>query len=65
MGIFWCAVAMLERPFGILTHAWLLELSASDHPLLKELCMAAPGTYAHSIMVGNLSEAAADATPAA
>ncbi|MEP6757508.1 MAG: HDIG domain-containing metalloprotein [Chthonomonadales bacterium] len=64
VGIFWFAVTVLERPFGILTHAWLLELSASDHPLLRELCVTAPGTYAHSIMVGNLAEAAAEAIKA-
>jgi putative nucleotidyltransferase with HDIG domain len=61
VGIFWFAVTLLERPFGILTHAWLLELSASDGPLLRELCLTAPGTYAHSIMVGNLAEAGAEA----
>ena len=61
VGIFWFAVTLLERPFGILTHAWLLELSASDRPLLRELCLTAPGTYAHSIMVGNLAEAGAEA----
>ena len=64
VGIFWFVVTVLERPFGILTHAWLLELSASDHPLLRELCVTAPGTYAHSIMVGNLAEAAAEAIQA-
>ncbi len=58
--LFWFAVTFLERPFGILTHAWLLELSLQDHPLLRELCLTAPGTYAHSVMVGNLAEAAAE-----
>lgn len=62
--IFWFGVAVLEKPFGILTHVWLLELSASEQPLLRELCMQAPGTYAHSIMVGNLAEAAAEAVGA-
>src|SRR5205085_565752 len=61
VGAFWFGVTVLEKPFGILTHAWLLELSASEHPLLRQLCMTAPGTYAHSVMVGNLAEAAADA----
>jgi cyclic-di-AMP phosphodiesterase PgpH len=64
IGLFWFAVALLEKPFGILTHAWLLELSASEHPLLRQLCITAPGTYAHSIMVGNLAEAAAEAVGA-
>ncbi len=64
VGAFWFGVTGLEKPFGILTHAWLLELSASEHPLLRELCMTAPGTYAHSVMVGNLAEAAAEAVGA-
>lgn len=59
--IFWLGVAVLEKAFGILTHVWLLELSTSEHPLLRELCVTAPGTYAHSIMVGNLAEAGAEA----
>lgn len=61
VGVFWFGIIALEKPFGILTHAWLLELSASEHPLLRELCLTAPGTYAHSIMVGNLAEAGAEA----
>ncbi|MCS6777095.1 MAG: HDIG domain-containing protein [Chloroherpetonaceae bacterium] len=59
--LFWFGVLMLERPFGILTHATLLELGATDRPLLKQLCAVAPGTYAHSMMVGALAEAAAQA----
>lgn len=59
--IFWFGVTALEKPFGILTHVWLLELSASERPLLRQLCVTAPGTYAHSIMVGNLAEAGAEA----
>jgi putative nucleotidyltransferase with HDIG domain len=38
----------------------LLDLSRSDHPLLKRLLEFAPGTYQHSLMVSNLSEQAAD-----
>ncbi|MBI3912132.1 MAG: HDIG domain-containing protein [Armatimonadetes bacterium] len=55
------AAALLERPFGLTTHLRLLELSDPNHPLLRRLAMEAPGTYAHSIVVGNLSEAAAKA----
>ena len=51
----------LESAFGITTVIRLLELSNSNHPLLKRLMMEAPGTYNHSILVGNLAEAAADA----
>jgi cyclic-di-AMP phosphodiesterase PgpH len=59
--LFWFGVTMLERPFGILTHTGLLELSTFDRPLLRQLCAVAPGTYAHSMMVGTLAESAAQA----
>ncbi len=59
--LFWFGVLALEKPFGILTHTTLLELSAFDRPLLKQLCAVAPGTYAHSMMVGTLAEAGAQA----
>jgi len=62
--LYWFGLMVLERPFGILTHTALLELSAFDRPLLKELCTVAPGTYAHSIMVGTLAEAGAQAVGA-
>lgn len=54
----------LESVFGITTSIRLLELSNPNHPLLKKLLLEAPGTYHHSIMVGNLGEAAADAVGA-
>jgi cyclic-di-AMP phosphodiesterase PgpH len=56
--------AWLERPFRLTTHLTLLELSDPSHPLLRRLAMEAPGTYHHSIIVGNLSEAAAEAITA-
>lgn len=59
--LFWFGVLALEKPFGILTHTTLLEMSATDQPLLKQLCAVAPGTYAHSMMVGTLAEAGAQA----
>ena len=62
--LFWFGVLMLERPFGILTHTALLELSTFDRPLLRQLCAVAPGTYAHSMMVGTLAESAAQAIEA-
>ena len=62
--LFWFGVLVLEKPFGILTHATLLELSAFDRPLLQQLCAIAPGTYAHSMMVGTLAEAGAQAVNA-
>lgn len=50
-----------EKLFGILTQFRLIELSNPNQPLLKRLSMEAAGTYQHSILVGNLSEAACDA----
>ncbi|GBC94805.1 Cyclic-di-AMP phosphodiesterase PgpH [bacterium HR16] len=61
VGGFALFVAVLERPFGAVTHLRLLELSSPEHPLLKELMSRAPGTYAHSIMVSHLADAAAKA----
>ncbi|MEO8665862.1 MAG: HDIG domain-containing metalloprotein, partial [Ignavibacteria bacterium] len=49
-----------ERVFRITTDLTLLELSDFNHPLLKELSSKAPGTFHHSIIMGNLSEAAAE-----
>ncbi|MFY9174909.1 MAG: HDIG domain-containing metalloprotein [Peptococcia bacterium] len=51
----------LESGFKVTTSVRLLELSNPSQPLLKRLLTEAPGTYHHSIMVANLSEAAADA----
>ncbi|MFH1701015.1 MAG: HDIG domain-containing metalloprotein [Candidatus Zixiibacteriota bacterium] len=55
-----------ESLFGFSTNITLLELADLNQPLLKRLAMEAPGTYHHSIVVGNLGEAAAktiDANP--
>ncbi len=52
---------VLEYSFNITTNISLLELSDLNHPLLKEMVLCAPGTYHHSLIVGNLAEAAADA----
>ena len=52
---------VLEHLFKVPTNISLLELSDLNHPLLKEMALEAPGTYHHSILVGNLAEAACDA----
>ena len=49
-----------EAGFHITSAVRLLELSNPNRPLLKRLLMEAPGTYHHSILVGNLAEAAAE-----
>ena len=50
----------LENGFGLTSAVKLLELSNPSQPLLKRLLVEAPGTYHHSVIVGNLAEAAAD-----
>ncbi|AFS78823.1 metal dependent phosphohydrolase [Gottschalkia acidurici 9a] len=54
------SLPLWESIFGILTPLKLLELSNPNQPLLKRLLLEAPGTYHHSVLVGNLSEAAAE-----
>jgi len=50
-----------ESTFNIITPLKLLELANPNQPLMKRLLMEAPGTYHHSLMVGNLAESAAEA----
>ncbi|KPL07974.1 hypothetical protein AMJ86_02315 [bacterium SM23_57] len=50
-----------EMLSGITTDLTLLELGDLNRPLLRRLALEAPGTYHHSIVVGNLAEAAAEA----
>lgn len=52
---------ILEHFFEIITSIKLLELVNPNEPLLKKMLFEAPGTYHHSIVVGNLAEAAAEA----
>jgi putative nucleotidyltransferase with HDIG domain len=65
----WCLMAgfilsgtlpFVERWFGVVTDASLLELADGSHPLLQELVCRAPGTYTHSMAVATLAEAAAE-----
>jgi putative nucleotidyltransferase with HDIG domain len=53
--------AVLGSAFGILTVFQLLELANPSQPLLRRLLVETPGTYHHSLMVGNLAERAAEA----
>jgi hypothetical protein len=50
-----------EAAFDIATDIKLLELMEPNQPLLKEMIYKSPGTYHHSIVIGNLAEAAAEA----
>lgn len=51
---------LLENAFNILTPMKLLELSDPGAPLLQKLLRGAPGTFSHSMQVGNLAENAAE-----
>ncbi len=55
------SLPLWESVFKVVTPLKLLELSNPNRPLLKKLLLEAPGTYHHSIIVGNLSESAVDA----
>ncbi|WP_100372392.1 HD family phosphohydrolase [Bacillus sp. FJAT-45037] len=50
-----------EAGFGILSTSRLIELSSPNQPLLRKILTETPGTYHHSVVVGNLSEAACEA----
>ncbi|MCF7873804.1 MAG: HDIG domain-containing protein [Candidatus Omnitrophica bacterium] len=51
---------IFEFIFKVLTNISLLELSDFNHPLMRRLILEAPGTYQHSLVMANLSEAAAE-----
>jgi len=53
------ALPVLERISGVTTPMRLLELASPDNPLMEELISKAPGTYSHSVIVGNMADAAA------
>lgn len=48
-----------EKVFRVATDLVFLELSDFNNPLLRDLSSKAPGTFHHSIIMGNLSEQAA------
>ena len=54
------AMAMLGHLFRITTVFELRELADPNHPLLRQLLLRTPGTYHHSLLVGNLAERAAE-----
>jgi putative nucleotidyltransferase with HDIG domain len=63
-GIAIFSLSFFESTFRLTTDITLLELADMNHPLLRRLSVAAPGTYHHSIIVANLCEAAAEAVGA-
>jgi len=54
-------LSVYEMVFNLPTPLKLLELADPTRPLLKQLMMNAPGTYNHSILMGNIAETAAEA----
>jgi len=52
---------LFEHLFELATDFRLVELCNLNHPLLKQMVLRAPGTYHHSVLVGTLAEAAAEA----
>jgi putative nucleotidyltransferase with HDIG domain len=54
-------IPIFETVFNYTTDVKLLELSSLNHPLMKSMIVKAPGTYHHSLVVGSMCEAAAEA----
>ena len=52
---------VFEFLFSRISNISLIEWGDTQQPLLKRLIMEAPGTYHHSLIVGNLAESVADA----
>ncbi|MBN2070952.1 MAG: HDIG domain-containing protein [Candidatus Krumholzibacteriota bacterium] len=51
---------IFESLFNVTTNFSLMELSDLNRPLLKKLILETPGTYHHSLLVGNMVEAVAE-----
>jgi len=49
-------IYIFEKLFGFISDVTLIELSDSNHPLLRKLAEDAPGTFQHSMQVANLAE---------
>ncbi|MHC4385857.1 MAG: HDIG domain-containing metalloprotein [Planctomycetota bacterium] len=61
VGIFIQAfLPIIEQAFGIATSMTLMDYSDANQPLLRKLAMDAPGTFSHSLLIGSISEAAAE-----
>ncbi len=54
-------ISLVELIFGFSTNLKLMELGNLDRPILRQLMLSAPGTYHHSVIVGAMVEAAAEA----
>ena len=52
---------LIERAFRVATSMTLLEWCDASRPLLRRLATQSPGTYNHSLQLGSMCEAAAEA----
>lgn len=59
-GLALAAVYISGLIFDITTVVQLNDLARPSHPLIQRMLLTAPGTYHHSLMVGNLAEQAAE-----
>lgn len=50
-------IYIFERVFGLTSDLTFVELLDTNHPLLKQLSIRAPGTFQHSLQVANIAEA--------
>ncbi|MEK9149487.1 MAG: HDIG domain-containing metalloprotein, partial [Candidatus Desantisbacteria bacterium] len=65
--VYWVVIGTLplfENYFLLTTNFKLFELSDLNTPLLRDLFLEAPGTYHHSLLVGNLAESSASSVGA-
>ncbi|MCI6118981.1 MAG: HDIG domain-containing protein [Prevotella sp.] len=46
---------LIEKTFGFISDITLIELSNTNNPMLRRMSEVAPGTFQHSIQVGNLA----------
>lgn len=64
VAVVWALLPLVESLFRYTTSMRLMELANLNHPALRELILKAPGTYHHSMMVGQLVEAGCEAVGA-
>jgi hypothetical protein len=60
VGLAFVGLLLIGSLAGLTTSIQLLDLSRPTHPLQRQLLLKSPGTYHHSLMVGNLGEQAAE-----
>lgn len=58
------AMFLIEKAFGFISNVTLIELSNLNSKLLQRMSQEAPGTFQHSMQVGNLAAEAARAVGA-